>query len=935
MPQPRELTDRYRLERILSSSRSGTVLGATDLASGRPVAIKLIAAGAAAGLSGAEQRLARLADVLGSLAHPNLPAAFDSGFTPDGSAFLVLELLAGESFETLAGAPPERILPLLGQALAALEALAEHGLAHHNLSPDNLYLTAADGGPGLKLLGLGSGLLPAAHLGGGGESSRYCAPELSASAASGAAAADWRADLYSLALTACHALGATVVFRGADGPLVQMPLALSFALENDEALRRILERCLRQEPAQRPSHRQVREAFDLALGAAAPPIWRDETNPPAFSPLRAGGLPEGGWAGAEPADLAELGALPELPELPEPAPAIEVIERTPPPGAGAAVPPGRETGPSADGSALLSSATDLQLPATLPDLPDETPIPVAAAQPTAPAPPDAPAAPATPVRPSPAVQAHAPTAPAPPGAMAAATATPTPAAAGAAVSLAPPPVISSNAGTGVLPEAEPSEPVEVLRAIDDELLNALPPPGPGPLPGRAAAPPPGRLQSASGWTARAADRLGAGSFRSLALRLGRLPRAVLLGGAAAAVVLLGALGLFLLIGRRSAATAGAAAPPAPVLAAAAAPPGMSPLEKLAAVKGYLAEGKESHFKVREALRALSPQDRAALPPRACKELLAIEETLALAALESLPQDLANGLKTGDLALLEGAVAAGGERGLPPALQPDFARAHNLVALYGLARAAAEKNDHAEVLKRFRAMGASSSSLRDPLALRDKAAAALEAAAADLARDGNYDEALARLATVRRTWPSRAGIAELESSYEGSRSAEREQEDLLARLAAFERRRKPGEALDRLQNVKPTPHLAARFAEARARLQGQLAALDQQPPQVTLRPGYPLDYARGQVVTLSFRATDDYQVRSVRLFARPERGRLRELPLRKDGLGYTVVIPPSFHRNGTVDFYVVAADLSGHEGTLGTKDQPLHLKRRQGFERMLR
>jgi tetratricopeptide (TPR) repeat protein len=868
MAQTRELTDRYRLERILASSRSGTVLGATDLGSGRRVAIKLIAAGAAAGLSGAEQRLARLADVLGSLAHPNLPAAFDSGFTPDGSAFLVLELLAGESFETLVGGPPERILPLLGQALAALEALAEHGLAHHNLSPDNLYLTSADGGPGLKLLGLGTGLLPAAHLGGGGVSSRYCAPELSASAASGAAAADWRADLYSLALTACHALGATVVFRQADGPLVQMPLALSFALENDEALRRILERSLRQEPAQRPSHRQVREAFDLALGAAAPPIWRDETNPPAFLPPRAGGLPEGGWPGAVGADLAELaelGALPELPELPEPAPAIEILETTPPLDGLTEAPHGGVTGvpPGAGAGALPGIG--------------------AAAQPTAPA----------------------------------------------------PPVISGNAGADVPAEAVPAEPAEILPAIDDEFLNALPPPAPGLLPGQPAAPPASRPQPVSGWAASVAGRLEGGPLRALALRLGRLPRAVLLGGAAAVVVLAGALGLFLLAGRRSAATGGAAAPPAPARAAAVAPPGMSPLEKLAAVEARLAEGRESSFKAREALRALSPQDRGALPPSACKELLAIEETLSLAALESLPQDLANGLKAGDLALLESAVAAGGERGVAPALQADFARAQNLVALYGLARAAADKHDHAEVLERFRAMGALSSSLRDPLELRDKAAAALETAAAELARDGRYDEALARLAAVRRTWPSRAGIASLESSYEASRSAEREQEELLARLSAFERRRKPGEALDLLQNVKPTPHLAARFEEAGTRLRDQLAVLDQQPPQVTLRPGYPLDYARGQVVTLSFRATDDYQVRSVTLFARPEGGKLRELPLRKDGLGYTVEIPPSFHRNGTVDFYVVAADLSGHEGTLGTKDQPLHLRRRQGFERMLR
>src|SRR5260370_25065644 len=45
-----------------------------------------------------------------------------------------------------------------------------------------------------------------------------------------------------------------------------MPLALRFELANDEALREILERCLRQSPPERPAHGVIRDAFRLALG---------------------------------------------------------------------------------------------------------------------------------------------------------------------------------------------------------------------------------------------------------------------------------------------------------------------------------------------------------------------------------------------------------------------------------------------------------------------------------------------------------------------------------------------------------------------------------------------------------------------------------------------------------------------------------------------
>ncbi len=104
----------------------------------------------------------------------------------------------------------------------------------------------------------------------------------------------------------------------------------------------------------------------------------------------------------------------------------------------------------------------------------------------------------------------------------------------------------------------------------------------------------------------------------------------------------------------------------------------------------------------------------------------------------------------------------------------------------------------------------------------------------------------------------------------------------------------------------------------------------------LRDGFLLDYDRGTVVNLSFRASDDYQVKEVKLLARPEGGKYRELPLAKTRSGYyTVEIQPAFHQNGTVDFYGVATDLSGHETSLGSRDKPLQLKRKQGFRQLIR
>src|SRR5687767_4981472 len=153
----RELTERYDLARILHSGRSATVMRATDKRSAQAVAVKMIQA-SPAGFEEAAARFEAFAAALAVLRHPSLPAVLDSGLTRDGGAFLVFELLEGRPLDSLAGKlPPGAGMAFLGQALDGLEALASRGLAHGNVSPDNLFAVAgANTAPRVKVLGLGS-----------------------------------------------------------------------------------------------------------------------------------------------------------------------------------------------------------------------------------------------------------------------------------------------------------------------------------------------------------------------------------------------------------------------------------------------------------------------------------------------------------------------------------------------------------------------------------------------------------------------------------------------------------------------------------------------------------------------------------------------------------------------------------------------------------
>jgi len=854
--QFRELTDRYQLQKILKSTRFGTVLRGTETQSGHTVAAKLITVGPAPGLAAGAPDFEKLAAILAGLRHPNLPAVLDYGFTPDGSAFFVLELLEGKSLDLLSGLPPARVLKIVGQALGGLEVLAAKGAAHLNLSPDNLFLAATPAGEQVKLLGLGTAIFrprgAAAVSGVATENARFLAPEMTAGAAGGPV--DWRADLFSLALTACYALGATVGLG--DAPVVQMPLAVSFELESDEALRQVLERCLRQQPGERATPREFREALLQALGGPAglqAPVAAvaAPAQPPA-TPWPTAPEPVAGFASAVSSPLPTPPAMPPL----------------------APVPPAMPLPAAAVGSAPVLSS-----PPLLSALPESFP---------------------------PAQEA-----------LGAVTSS------GALPALDLPPL-----------GAEPSPEGDVLQSVDDEVLNALlsvPPPPP-----RTA----GQVAAGAGAKvvpflkrkqAAAAPAAGAAHPAGPAPATPWFRQPVVLGAISgvAVLALIAAIAGAVWYVRRPAPVAAVAAPASNFVAKVFTKPPVAQLEE-----ATLALASGDDLKARRTLRAVSFGEQGLLPPAGCRGLDAVEETLARIGFERLPADLQNGLKNQDLEVLRNAVEVGGgqEAGMTPDVRANFDRAKGIVDAYAQAIVAAAQGNRVQVLEKFANLHSLLPKMNDPEDLRGKAATALETEAEGLVKEGKYDDAFGRLEPVERTWPDRPGLKDRVAKYRTYQQNESQQEALLAAVPNIQRHKKPTEGLEAMSTVEATPHLAPRFAAARKGLEDQLAQLDKEPPVVELRDGFLLEYSRGAVVELSFRATDDYQVKDVKLMARVQGGKMRELPLQKTRTGYyTVQIPPAFHQNETVEFYVVATDLSGHVGNYGSAEKPRQIKRRQGFK----
>jgi serine/threonine-protein kinase len=133
----------YRLSKELGRGGTGTVYAAEHEESGRRVAIKVLLPE----LSLSRQAVARFfheARSAASVSDPGIVEVYDAGYADDGSAFIVMELLAGESLAARIARPPSVSLAMLchvGREIARVVGAAHRlSIVHRDLKPDNVFL---------------------------------------------------------------------------------------------------------------------------------------------------------------------------------------------------------------------------------------------------------------------------------------------------------------------------------------------------------------------------------------------------------------------------------------------------------------------------------------------------------------------------------------------------------------------------------------------------------------------------------------------------------------------------------------------------------------------------------------------------------------------------------------------------------------------------
>lgn len=156
------------------------------------------------------ERVMREAFATGRLDHPNCVAVSDSGTLADGGAYLVMELLKGESLgESLDrqhSLPLDEALQIMRHVLRGLAHAHNMGVVHRDMKPENIFLVERDGEQVAKILDFGiAKLMGEASCEEGGAdltqagmaigSPRYMSPEQALGET-----LDGRTDLYSLTL---------------------------------------------------------------------------------------------------------------------------------------------------------------------------------------------------------------------------------------------------------------------------------------------------------------------------------------------------------------------------------------------------------------------------------------------------------------------------------------------------------------------------------------------------------------------------------------------------------------------------------------------------------------------------------------------------------------------------------------------------------------
>ena len=143
------IADTYKIEALIGRGGMGAVFVAShNRLPGKKVAIKLLHAELHD--QDVMLRFRREAEIASRLGHPNIVAVHDFNITPDGTPYLVLEYLEGQTLAQKikdGPIPLDQALSIVRQVGSALAAAHREGIVHRDLKPQNIFLipTEVDG----------------------------------------------------------------------------------------------------------------------------------------------------------------------------------------------------------------------------------------------------------------------------------------------------------------------------------------------------------------------------------------------------------------------------------------------------------------------------------------------------------------------------------------------------------------------------------------------------------------------------------------------------------------------------------------------------------------------------------------------------------------------------------------------------------------------
>jgi serine/threonine-protein kinase len=152
------LDDRYRIDAKIAAGGFGTIYRAVCLADEREVAIKVLHAQHHAD-SSVSARFRREAVAMSSLCDPHTVTTYELGEDADGTRFIVMELLRGESLaDRFAACGSLHWRSVLAIVRAVCNSLAEAhalGIVHRDLKPANIFLASEPTPDFVKVLDFG------------------------------------------------------------------------------------------------------------------------------------------------------------------------------------------------------------------------------------------------------------------------------------------------------------------------------------------------------------------------------------------------------------------------------------------------------------------------------------------------------------------------------------------------------------------------------------------------------------------------------------------------------------------------------------------------------------------------------------------------------------------------------------------------------------